>query len=1122
MDKVLKPFISDNLPEFISESDDKFKLFIEAYYEFLEKRNDSESKNVKDLFKQLHNPGGIISNAAQYKDIDSTLDKYFKYFKNEVLPIAIETSKVKDRFLVKKIRDLYLAKGSPKSFELFFRMLYDEDIDLFETRENIIEASEGKYLAFPLVTFRVVNNASKLNDIDFTLAPISHSDDNFSTDSDIATSLSGQVLGKTGDSDKQQVIQVQLNFTYEFDSSQTYRITDQNDTTIFIDVKPMLSLTGITTKQNAPGYIPGDVIRVKSISANKNFNIIVDSVNPGSVTGIHFRDRGEFYKVNDLFEFSPATPGDGTGGTALISAVDSNGRITEVDGFKVRTGKLNNGFLADDFENVIVPITNGGSYRALPNLKITASSTSNQGLPYSKAPVSGQGAIFSPVSTNIGTIAKLNIFDRGYFNNASDISITAPMNIVTESPVNFDNGQVVSIQYLRQVNDSFLNDSDRIDITIRANKVINYDSDDLRYKIRTITLPIDFDSENFNWIDSEYKIDSDQGLSLATTSWKTKANRLNYEVTEDSDQGFKVRIYSKFINKLDSYHYNLLNNYKFNDSDYTFNWRNDFTDPRLGVDSEIAIWTNTGYFGLVNRIDSTKKNISIAQYENTLFPTDSDLELFDIPKNRILRVAGYNVATGKVAVRNKKPLTGVIASHNRARFEAQLKAFSESTKTFINEDGFLNSLSGGVIQDNYLYSNYTYIIQSNLSISLWRDKIKKTLHPAGMILLGETNLNQITPVNINVTAESSREVQDTKFTFDTALDHYSDPDLENRVTADNTRYESNSFLFYQQTNQNMYALRASNYERGYDEAIVSEYGTSWFDFEPVGLVRKEEVDYDGAYDSTLNYDSDELLKSVTSQDSDGSGYVKQLLDNFKKYNNTVQDFYKKESRTRRSYDPVQIASTKFIDPINELYNVYDSDLPVGFHLRWSDSESNVYRAIDYGRLKSTNDTRTFKWFNTDRKREMSFKKASDLNLAMRLDGTLTFKDQDGTEYKDIEAYERIWNEINQYRLDSEGWEINGYSSFIQNAKIKPRQLKVAYAERRTPDYQKVKTPFKVIVWDNLDSDNIIWNRHYQIGEDALLNNSAGTIFDWNSANANDDYEVWRDPITSMKGRKRDS
>jgi hypothetical protein len=143
---VLKPFISTHLPEFIVSDNPTFKAFIEAYYEFLEKRNDSESINVKELFKSVHNPAGIVNNITATKDIDETLDQFIRYFKKEVLPFAIETSAVKDRFLVKKIRDVYLSKGSPKSFELLFRMLYNEEIDIFETRDNIMELSEGKFL----------------------------------------------------------------------------------------------------------------------------------------------------------------------------------------------------------------------------------------------------------------------------------------------------------------------------------------------------------------------------------------------------------------------------------------------------------------------------------------------------------------------------------------------------------------------------------------------------------------------------------------------------------------------------------------------------------------------------------------------------------------------------------------------------------------------------------------------------------------------------------------------------------------------------------------------------------------------------------------------------------------
>ena len=1119
MEKYVKSFVSDSLPEFISSDNITFKLFIEAYYEYLEKRNDQESLNVKDMFKAIDNPMAIVNNSTEYKDIDSTLDSFLDYFKREFLPIAVETSSVTDRVLIKKIRDVYLAKGSPKSYELLFRMLYNENIDIFETRDNIIEASEGKYLSFPIATFKVVNYSNNIDVLNFSLATLSHSVDNFDTDSDVATVLSGSILGKTGDSDKAFVISVQLNFAFTPDATQIYRITDQNDNRIFIDVQPFLSLSGLTSTNEAPGYVEGDVIQVKSKSLNKTFNVVVDSVNNGPVTGLHFRDRGEFFKRGDSFVFTPNLPGQGSGGSATITEVDKNGRILQVDGYNVRTGKLNNGFLSDDFENVIVPVISGGSYTVLPDVSVNSAGTILQGFPYAKELTKPQGAIFSPVSTQIGTIADVSIFDRGYFADANDVVIQAPMNVTVEGRCEFQKGQLVVFQYLDQKNESFFNDSDRLDISVKIYKTVDSDT---KYNIKTIRLPYSFDSELFQWQDSDFIIDSDNGLTTATTLWKQlvdSEDNFNYEVMKDSDQGFNVRLYNRFLNQLDSYHFNQLDNYTSNDSDYRFSWYNDYTDPKLGVDSEIAEWKNTNYFGIVNRISPTKKVLSLSPAINREFPTDSDLEAIDTVKNRLLRVAAFNVASDKIKVREKKPLANFVAFHSRAKYTPVLTTSGTTSKTFVNEDGFLNSLSGGVIQDNYFYSFYTYIIQSDLSIDLWRNKIKETLHPAGLLMFGETNLNQNVKVPLNIKGKSSAEVTDTKYTFDTMLDHYTDPKNPNRISADNIRYESNAFLFYDQTEPNLYAITASNFEIGYDEAIVSENGASWFDFEPMGLVRREKVNHDNFYNNYVNFDSDTFYRNITTQDSDGSGYVKVLFTNYKKYDGTVQDLYKKESRTRASYDPVHVASTKFIDPINDLYTVYDSDLPVGFHLRWTDDEDRTYSAIDYNRLKSKNDTRTFKWFNTDRKKEMMFNKATDFNKAMRLNGSLTFTEQDGTVLIDFDAFERKWNEINSYRRDSEGWEINGYSSFIQNMKAKPRFLYTNYAEKRIQDYRKVKTPFKVIVWDNLDSDNIVWNAHYVTGEDSLLNSSEGILFDWYDTNQRPNLEEWRDPLSSMKGRK---
>jgi hypothetical protein len=1125
MEKNNKSFVSDNLPEFITSGNPTFKLFLEAYYEFLEKSPDSESNNVKEMFRSVDGPASLINNSTSLIDVDNTLDSFIDYFRKQVIPVSIDLAKTDKRTILKKIRDVYLAKGTSKSFDLLFKLIYDEQVDIFETRDSIIESSEGKFLSFPIATFRVVGNESIISDMNFSLASIKHSDDNYVTDSDYAVVLSSSVIGKTADSDINKVISVQLNLGVGFDDTQVYRIVDTTDNRNYIDVKPMLTLQGLNATNNAPGYVDGDLIKITSKSLKRSFNVIVDSVNNGPVTGLHFRDRGEFYSVGDSFTFTPNQPGDGSGGTATISKVDKNGRILQVDGFNIRTGLLNNGLLSDDFENVVVPIINGGSYNKIPNITINTVTSKNQGLPYAKTGTTGIGAIVSPISTSIGTIAKLNFFDRGFFVDANDVIIQAPMNVTIEDETKMTKGQIVSFQYLKQKNDSFFNDSDRLDISIKINKtVIVSDSEPggptTRYNIKSIRLPHSFDSELFQWNDSDYTIDSDAGLSTLTTDYVNNLKHFSHQIIDDSDNGFKIRLYSKFIHRLDNFHFSQLDNYVQTDSDYSFSWRIDYRNPRTGIDSEVAEWTNTGYFGLVNRIGSTKKSLSLVPATGRDFPSDLNLDSFDNIKNTILRLAAFSPSDEKVIVRDGKQIQNIVSFHARAEYNPVLSSSGTSPRTFVNEDGFLNSLSGGVIQDNFLYSNYTYIVQSKLNINVWREMVKTTLHPAGMIMLAERNINSVFTVPFNIIPSSKIYKDDTKFTFDTMLDHYSDPRDENTISADNTKHESNAALYYSQTISNLNSLLASNFTKGENISIADEYGASWWDFEPLGLVRNEQVDYDGYYNNYLMFDSESMLRNVTTQDSDGYGYIAPLISNFKKYDGSFQDLYKKESRTRRSYDPVQIISTKFIDPINDVYNHYDSDLPIGFHVRFSDSESHTYKAIDYGRLKSTIDNRTFKWFNTDRKRELMFKNARDFNKAMRLDGSLTFT-SDGVEHKDFEAYDMIWNTINSKRIDSEGWQINGYSSFIQNQKRKPRQLYIKYAASRTPDYLKIKTPFKLNVWDKTnDSDNIIFNTHYVSDDDSVLNSSEGNIFDFNYSEPNVNAENFRDPHNSMKSRKQ--
>ena len=118
--RQLSSLVSNRLPEFIRVDHPTLVAFLEAYYEWL----------------QLSDRGGKILSPmvlGDVIDVDNTLDDFLDEFKREYLlnfpeqlAISKATGKPVDvRKLVKNIKAFYRAKGTEKSYEFLFRILYD-------------------------------------------------------------------------------------------------------------------------------------------------------------------------------------------------------------------------------------------------------------------------------------------------------------------------------------------------------------------------------------------------------------------------------------------------------------------------------------------------------------------------------------------------------------------------------------------------------------------------------------------------------------------------------------------------------------------------------------------------------------------------------------------------------------------------------------------------------------------------------------------------------------------------------------------------------------------------------------------------------------------------------------
>ena len=123
------------LPEFIRDNPEysNFVLFIQSYYEWLE-----ETGNVTDRTKNLLN----------YKDIDATTDEFVQYFYNDFLQYFPKEILANKAEVIKIAKQLYQAKGTPASFQFFFRTLYNSDVDFLYTKEVVFKASAGKMVCF--------------------------------------------------------------------------------------------------------------------------------------------------------------------------------------------------------------------------------------------------------------------------------------------------------------------------------------------------------------------------------------------------------------------------------------------------------------------------------------------------------------------------------------------------------------------------------------------------------------------------------------------------------------------------------------------------------------------------------------------------------------------------------------------------------------------------------------------------------------------------------------------------------------------------------------------------------------------------------------------------------------
>ena len=135
-DQKTSLLINRQVPEFVREEHPNFIAFLEAYYEFLENKQGTKKNDLITKSKDLR----YIS------DVDYSIAEFENNFFNTYASLIPRNVEVDKGTLIKQILPLYLAKGNQKSFQLLFRLLFNEEVEVIQPNLNVLRASDGKWL----------------------------------------------------------------------------------------------------------------------------------------------------------------------------------------------------------------------------------------------------------------------------------------------------------------------------------------------------------------------------------------------------------------------------------------------------------------------------------------------------------------------------------------------------------------------------------------------------------------------------------------------------------------------------------------------------------------------------------------------------------------------------------------------------------------------------------------------------------------------------------------------------------------------------------------------------------------------------------------------------------------
>ena len=357
--RKISPFIHSQLPLYLDLHYDKvadgsisvFGRFMQLYYEWLETSYDATIDDFKfqsiqqisdlaipDLQSENGNVYDRLVRLESFKDVDNTIYKLLQYIKSEYNPDLPSNTYADDRKLIKRIKEIYRARGTESVFSIFFRILYQKIPTTIYPHNYVFTASDSDWKSQKSIrvdisgsittddheTFKgyyIVGLASGAKAVVGSVL-VRNIGTKLVTDLylDLETGITGTFLSD-------EVVVVQTNEGY---------VVNKTGTSDQLQAKITPSAQGITFANKGTGYYLDDTITLANVQET---TMIIKKLAEGSVeefytTGIVSGDVGtevnfvndylEVYGVEGAFAQNDTLTGSISGATAKLRFIDGN------------------------------------------------------------------------------------------------------------------------------------------------------------------------------------------------------------------------------------------------------------------------------------------------------------------------------------------------------------------------------------------------------------------------------------------------------------------------------------------------------------------------------------------------------------------------------------------------------------------------------------------------------------------------------------------------------------------------------------------------------------------------------------------------------------------------------